>query len=140
MKRWSIVLFLIVCLTFVSCGSSEPEYDFTNKDDIKAYTESYFADDFSVTVKSINVNDDAENPGSIIMVLNMTFNNENDADLSKSASQASSDLFVQDIQDKATTLDTIVTNIEIPHLNGYGKIEYSRHDDGFMIDNIHYSF
>lgn len=140
MKRWYIVLSLLACLILVSCGSNDPEYDFTNKDDIKAYTESYFADDSSVTVKSVSVNDDAENPGSIIMVLNITFNNENDADLSKSASQASSDLFVQDIQDKATTLDTIVTNIEIPHLNGYGKIEYSRHDDGFMIDNIHYSF
>ena len=140
MKRWYIVLSLFACLILVSCGSSEPEYDFMNKDDIKAYTESYFADDSSVTVKSVNVNDDASNPGSIIMVLNITFNNENDADLSKSASQASSDLFVQDIQDKATTLDTIVTNIEIPHLNGSGKIEYSRHDGEFMIDDIRYSF
>ena len=140
MKRWSILVSLIACLVFVSCGSSEPEYDFTNNDDIKAYTESYFADDSSVTVKSVSVNDDASNPGSIIMVLNMTFNNENDVDLSKSASQAASDLFVRDIQDKATSLDTIVTNIEVPHLSGYGKIEYSRHDGEFAIDKIHYSF
>lgn len=140
MKRFAFVLSLVACLVLVSCGSSEPEYDFTNKDDVKAYTETYFADDSSVTVKSVSVNDDASNPGSLIMVLNMTFNNENDADLSKSASQAASDLFVQDIQDKATTLGTIVTNIEVPHLNGYGKIEYSRHDDKFAIDDIHYSF
>ena len=140
MKRFAFVLSLVACLVLVSCGSSEPEYDFTNKDDVKTYTETYFADDSSVTVKSVSVNDDASNPGSLIMVLNMTFTNENDADLSKSASQAASDLFVQDIQDKATTLGTIVTNIEVPHLNGYGKIDYSRHDGKFAIDDIHYSF
>ena len=140
MKLRIVLLSLILCFAFVSCGTSEPEYDFSNKDDVKAYAESYFSEDSSVTIKSVSVNDDASNPGSLIMVLNMTFNNENDADLSKSASQATSDLFVQDVQDKAGTLDTIVTNIDVPHLNGYGKIEYERGDDGFEIKKIHYSF
>ena len=140
MRMRIILLSLVLCFAFVSCGPSEPEYDFSNKDDVRAYTESYFSEDSSVSVKSVSVNDDASNPGSLIMVLNMTFNNENDADLSKSASQATSDLFVQDVQDKADTLDTIVTNIDVPHLNGYGKIEYERGDDGFEIKKIHYSF
>jgi len=138
--RKLILLVVSFALILSACGGNDPEYDFTTAEGIKAYTEAYFEKDSSVTIKSVTVNENAEQPGEFIEVINLTWNNENDEELSKSASQSTSDMFVTDIQEKAPDLTRIVTNIDVPHLSGHGKIEYSRSGDQFGIDDLFYSF